>query len=135
MVWRLEVVEGPGWRQAGYWPTVQLLLHCPASPALACLEAELSWLVLVAATTRPLHQLGHTTLLSWEPVTLTPCCPLLTQEPPLPLPLLPSPLPLPWQLATPCRWVGAGGQVHRVTSPSAACCLHSAHRARRARPC
>ena len=103
----------------------------PAQPA-PCLEAELSWLVL-AATTRPLHQLGHTNLLSW-PATLPPCCPPPTQERPLPIPLLPSPLPLPWKQEAPCRWAGAGVQV-QVTSPSAACCLHSAQRARRARPC
>ena len=113
MVWRLEVVEGPGWRQAGYWPTVQLLLHCPASPALACLEAELSWLVLVAATTRPLHQLGHTTLLSWEPVTLTHRCPLPTQEPP---PASPTPvLSTPPALAAGCPPAGGWGQVARCT--------------------
>ena len=62
-----------------------------------------------------------------------PCHPANTGAP-LPIPLLPSPLPLAWQQEAPCRWAGAGVQV-QVTSPSAACCLHSAQRARRARPC
>ena len=106
----------------------------PAQPA-PCLEAELSWLVL-AATTRPLHQLGHTNLLSW-PATLPPChpaAPANTGAPPAhPTPALTPPPGLaaggPLQVGG-GRCPGAG-----VTSPSAACCLHSAQRARRARPC
>ena len=118
VVWR---VDGGG--RLGSGPVYSCCFTAlPAQPA-PCLEAELSWLVL-AATTRPLHQLGHTNLLSW-PATLPPCCPPPTQERPLPIPLLPSPLPGlaaggPLQVGG-GRCPGAG-----VTSPSAACCLHSA---------
>ena len=100
----------------------------PAQPA-PCLEAELSWLVL-AATTRPLHQLGHTNLLSWPASHPAILLALANTGAPLPPLLLTSPLPLAWQQEAPCRWAGAGVQVQvQVTSPSAACCLHSAQRA------